>query len=199
MKSKEEENLKIKKNGININNRSQEKEKEKNDILLENKDIDKEIEIENCKLQSVEFTENNQKYLEEFLQLKTLSEKLEKEKRELPIITQKIIKNDKNIKKESSITDENLNFETKFKIRGLVHEKDNFNQNAYKYSNRYNNNNNNNSFSRRNFSNNNYDNDDYKKRSFNNSFDRRKQRNSYINNNSNGNRGGNLWRKNPEF
>lgn len=80
------------------------------------------------KLLSVDFISDNERFMEEFIQLKKLA-KLEKEKNSLPSITSKII-----IEKNSTANDSSKDFdlEKKFQLRGLVHEKEEFLAKSFK-------------------------------------------------------------------
>lgn len=104
---------------------------EKINIIKDKENHEKESSItKDIKLISVEFVNDNDKFIEEFIQLKKLA-KLKKEKISLPLITPKIP-----IDKNSSANDENkdFEFEKKFQLRGLVHEKEEFLHNSSKNS-----------------------------------------------------------------
>ncbi len=111
---------KDKKEGINCRN---------DENIIRNKENNEKAipSHDDIKLISVNFIRDNEKFVEEFIQLKKLA-KLEKEKISLPSITPKI-----NIEKNSYFKDSNKDFdlEKKFQLRGLVHEKEEFLSNSF--------------------------------------------------------------------
>ncbi len=103
-------------------------DKENQEILIHKEKIDK---IEECnesrmKLLSVCYVDESEKYFEEFIQIKKQF-KLDKEKSSLPVITKKpdIDKITQNNQSDKCFNKE-YDFEKKFQLRGLVHEKEEF-------------------------------------------------------------------------
>lgn len=109
------------------------KEINKVNITKDNDIIEKATSsFNNIALISADFVNDNDKYMEEYIQLKKLA-KLEIEKISLPSITPKM-----NLDKNSTANEMNkeLDIEKKFQLRGLVHEKEDFLTNSFKKPNK---------------------------------------------------------------
>jgi len=106
-----------------FSNYKQEKiEENKEEVKVLNENPNSKPIMTDIKLISVNFIDDNEKYIEEFIQLKKLA-KLEREKNMLPSIIKKI---PEERKLSSADKKSEYDLEKKFQLRGLVHEKDEF-------------------------------------------------------------------------